>query len=162
MCKRPVTFFSGIIGHIIHCAFVCQNIPVDFRRMMSDKIAASAVHDVLTTFVPRFLRRHICGNIINFQFTDIHILANPVIVEKTPVGKDDRTVLSGGKDTLLGVVDSVRQRVDVVSFPLYVGDVLYIPFQDDVTIFFFIPQVALLAHIVYLSFQQDAVFDVFL
>ena len=56
----------------------------------------------------------------------------------------------------------MRQRVDVVSFPLYVGDVLYIPFQDDVAIFFFIPQVALLAHIIYLSFQQDAVFDVFL
>ena len=159
MCKRPVTFFSGIIGHIIHCAFVCQNIPVDFRRMMSDKIAASAVHDVLTTFVPRFLRRHICGNIINFQFTDIHILANPVIVEKTPVGKDDRTVLSGGKDTLLGVVDSVRQRIDIVSAALDIGDILDISLDRKAAVREFLTQISLDTHIIYLSVHLYAVAD---
>ena len=85
-----------------------------------------------------------------------------MIVQETTVSEDNRAIGSGGKDTFFGIVDGMRQRVDVVSFPLYVGDVLYIPFQDDVAIFFFIPQVALLAHIIYLSFQQDAVFDVFL
>ena len=85
-----------------------------------------------------------------------------MVQPELPVGKYQRAVSACRVHTFFGIVDGMRQRVDVVSFPLYVGDVLYIPFQDDVAIFFFIPQVALLAHIIYLSFQQDAVFDVFL
>ena len=101
-------------------------------------------------------------HLIDFQLGDVICQSDVVVLPEEAVGKYEGSVFVGGKDVFGGVVDGMRQRVDVVSFPLYVGDVLYIPFQDDVAIFFFIPQVALLAHIIYLSFQQDAVFDVFL
>ena len=78
------------------------------------------------------------------------------------VGKYQRAVFPCRINTFFGIVDGMRQRVDVIPLPLDVRNVLYISFQNDVTVFFFTPQVALLAHIVYLSFQQNAVFDVLL
>ena len=65
-----------------------------------------------------------------------------MIVEKTPVGKDDRTVLSGGKDTLLGVVDSVRQRIDIVSAALDIGDILDISLDRKAAVREFLTQIS--------------------
>ena len=82
-----------------------------------------------------------------------------MIVEKTPVGKDDRTVLSGGKDTLLGVVDSVRQRIDIVSAALDIGDILDISLDRKAAVREFLTQISLDTHIIYLSVHLYAVAD---
>ena len=65
MGKRPVTFFSGIIGHVVHRAFISQYTFIDFRWVMGHKVTAATVYDIFATFVPSLLCRHICGDIVN-------------------------------------------------------------------------------------------------
>ena len=97
--------------------------------MMGDETSASSVQDILAAFVPVFLRVHVAGDFIDFQFADLLTFRDAVVVEELAVGEDQRTVLFGGEDALLCVVDSVRQRVDVVSATLYVSDVLDVTFD---------------------------------
>ena len=47
-----------------------------------------------------------------------------MIVQETTVGKDNRAIGLGGKDTFFGVVDGMSQCIDVISTMLYVRDVL--------------------------------------
>ena len=87
---------------------------------MGDETSASSVQDILAAFLPVILRVHIAGDFIDFQFADLLTFWNAMILEELAVGEDQRAVLFGGEDALLCVVDSVRQRVDVVSATLYV------------------------------------------
>lgn len=64
--------------------------------------------------------------------------ADVVMLPEAAVGKDERTVLVGGEDVFGGVVDGVCQQVDVVAPLLDVGDVLYVPFQKDVSVGLFL------------------------
>ena len=159
MGKRPVTFFTGIIGDVVHRTFVSQYIFIDFRRMVSHKVTANTMSGIFTAFVPSLLRGHICGNIIDFQLADILTFGDTVIVQETAVGEDDRTIGSGGKDTLFGVVDSVRQRVDVVSAMLYVRDILNIPLDIETTVGALFTQISLDTHIEDFPVQADAIAD---
>ena len=90
--------------------------------MMGDETSASSVQDILAAFMPVFLRVHVAGDFIDFQLADLLTFRDAVVVEELAVGEDQRTVLFGG-------VDSVRQRVDVVSATLYVSDVLDVTFD---------------------------------
>ena len=159
MSKRPVTFFSGVIGDVVHRTFVSQYTFIDFRWMMSHKVTAATVYDIFTTFVPSLLRRYICGDIVDFQLTDILTFGNTVIVQETTIGEDDRTIGSGGKDTLFGVVDSMSQCVDVISATLYVRDVLNIPFDVETTVGALFTQISLDTHIEDFPVQANAITD---
>ena len=159
MSKRPVTFFTGIIGNIVHRTFVSQYISIDFRWMVSHKITATTMYGILTTFVPSLLRRHICGDIVDFQLTDILTFGNTVIVQETTIGEDDRAIGSGGKDTLFGVVDSVRQRIDVISAMLYVRNILNIPLDVETAVGALFTQISLDTHIEDFPVQSDAIAD---
>ena len=97
--------------------------------MMGDETSASSVQDILAAFMPVFLRVHVAGDFIDFQLADLLTFRDAVVVEELAVGEDQRTVRFGGEDALLCVVDSVRQRVDVVSATLYVSDVLDVTFD---------------------------------
>ena len=96
---------------------------------MGDETSASSVQDILAAFMPVFLRVHIAGDFIDFQFADLLTFWNAMILKELAVGEDQRAILFGGEDALLCVVDGVRQRVDVVSATLYVGDVLDVTFD---------------------------------
>ena len=159
MSKRPVTFFSGVIGDVVHRTFVSQYTFIDFRWMMSHKVAAATVYDIFTTFVPSLLRRHICGDIVDFQLTDILTFGNTVIVQETTIGEDNRAIGSGGKDTLFGVVDSVRQRIDVISAMLYVRNILNIPLDVETAVGALFTQISLDTHIEDFPVQSDAIAD---
>ena len=159
MSKRPVTFFSGVIGDVVHRTFVSQYTFIDFRWMMSHKVTAATVYDIFTTFVPSLLRRHICGDIVDFQLTDILTFGNTVIVQETTIGEDNRAIGSGGKDTLFGVVDSVRQRIDVISAMLYVRNILNIPLDVETAVGALFTQISLDTHIEDFPVQSDAIAD---
>mgnify|MGYP001339131130 CR=1 FL=1 len=57
-----------------------------------------------------------------------------MIVQETTVGKDNRAIGLGGKDTFFGVVDGMSQCIDVISTMLYVRDVLDIAFDIETTV----------------------------
>ena len=61
--------------------------------MMGDETSASSVQDILAAFMPVFLRVHIAGDFIDFQFADLLTFRDAVVVEELAVGEDQRTVL---------------------------------------------------------------------
>ena len=81
--------------------------------MMGDETSASSVQDILAAYMPVFLRVNIAGDFIDFQFADLLTFRDAVVVEELAVGEDQRTVLFGGEDALLCVVDGVIQSVDL-------------------------------------------------
>ena len=59
----------------------------------------------------------------------------------------------------LGVVDSVRQRIDIVSAALDIGDILDISLDRKAAVREFLTQISLDTHIIYLSVHLYAVAD---
>ena len=69
---------------------------------------------------------------------------NTMIVQETTVGKDNRAIGLGGKDTFFGVVDGMSQCIDVISTMLYVRDVLDIAFDIETTVGALFTQISLI------------------
>ena len=84
-----------------------------------------------------------------------------MIVQETTVGKDNRAIGLGGKDTFFGVVDGMSQCIDVISTMLYVRDVLDIAFDIETTVGALFTQISLDTHIEDFSVQADTVADAF-
>jgi len=157
--KRPVTLFTGVVGDVIHRTVVSQNLFVYFRRMVGHETAASTMYGIFATLVPSLLCRHVCGDVVDFQLTDVLVFVYSMVVQKTAVGEDDCAIRFGGKDTLLGIVDGVRQRIDIVSAMLYVRDILDVPFDVETTVGKLFAQISLDTHIENLPVQADTITD---
>ena len=71
-----------------------------------------------------------CAYPVDVQCADVVRHADVVMLPETAVGKDERTVLTGGKYIFGGVIDGVCQQGDVIAPLLDVGDVLYVAFQN--------------------------------
>ena len=72
----------------------------------------------------------ICVYPVDVQCADVVRHADVVMLPETAVGKDERTVFTGGKYVFGGVIDGVCQQGDVIAPLLDVGDVLYVAFQN--------------------------------
>ena len=72
----------------------------------------------------------ICVYPVDVQCADVVRYADVVMLPETAVGKDERTVFTGGKYVFGGVIDGVCQQGDVIAPLLDVGDVLYVAFQN--------------------------------
>ena len=73
------------------------------------------------------------------------------------VGKNQGTVLLGGEDIFCGIVDGVRQQVDVIAAFLDVSNVLYVSFQRDVAVFIAFATECFQADIMYIFVVENAV-----
>ena len=80
--------------------------------------------------LPEVSARRIHVYPVDVQFADVVCHADVVMLPETAVGKDERTVLTGGKYIFGGVIDGVCQQGDVIAPLLDVGDVLYVAFQN--------------------------------
>ena len=135
---------------------------MNFRRTMCGKRITAVSYRIPAPSLPSLFGRHICGDIIDFQPADIHIIRQTVIMQKTSVGKNHRTVGFGGKDTLFRVINGVSQRIDVISPVLESGDILNIPFYIATSVRQFLPQISLDTHIKNIPVQPNPVTDTFL
>ena len=80
MSERPEALLTGITDNVVHRTFVSQNILMNFRRTMCDKCIAAVLHRISAPFLPSLFGRHICGDIIDFQPADVHIIRQTVIM----------------------------------------------------------------------------------
>ena len=162
MSERPETLLAGITDNVVHRTFVSQNILMNFRGMMRDKRIAAVLHRIPAPFLPSLFGRHICNDIIDFQSADVRIIHQTVIVQKTSVGKDHRTVGFGGIDTLFRIINGMSQCIDIIPPVLENSDILDIPFYIAASVGQFLPQISLDTHIENIPVQPDPVTDTFL
>ena len=66
---------------------------------------------------------------------DVVRIAQIVVLLKLAVGEYQCAIFMGGKDVFRGIIDGMRQQVDIVTSLLDVGNVLYISFQCDIAVF---------------------------
>ena len=137
--ETPENGFAFVARHPIGASFHGQYFGMVGQGIVEDETAAFfSLFEGVEQSLPEVSARRIHVYPVDVQFADVVRHADVVMLPEAAVGKDERTVLVGGEDVFGGVVDGVCQQVDVVAPLLDVGDVLYVPFQKDVSVGLFL------------------------